>query len=258
LIRREVEIKLKQNVWIFRALILVFSIFIIAFSISCTAATLKQVATPGEKTVENSQSSENQPGTEKETTTVKVQSSQNESNPTGNTENQNLNESKTTELPVGGLGPGGSGTKQVDGLHLTGTPIKVDIDTYRLKVSGAVKKELSLTFDDVKKMPSERVFSELVCPGFFTDSGYWTGVKIIDILNIAGINENAKTAEFKSLDGYLSDILIDKFSSEGFLIAYEFNDKEFAEENGYPLRVVAKGETGSVWVKWLGEIIVME
>ena len=249
---------MKQNIWIFRVLILVISIFIVTFSISCAAATQKPVATPGEKTVENSQSSENQSGAEKETATATVQSSQNESSPTGNTDNQNPNESKTTELPVGGLGPGGFGNKQVDGLHLTGTPIKVDIDTYRLKVSGAVKKELSLTFEDVKKMPSERVFSELVCPGFFTDSGYWTGVKIIDILNIAGINENAQTVEFKSIDGYLSDILIDKFSSEGFLIAYEFNDKEFAEENGYPLRVVAKGEKGSVWVKWLGEIIVME
>jgi DMSO/TMAO reductase YedYZ molybdopterin-dependent catalytic subunit len=175
---------LKQNIWIFRTLILVVSIFIITFSISCTAATQKPEATPGEKILENSQSSENQPGAEKETTTAEVQSSQNESNPTSNTENQNPNESKTTELPVGGLGPGGFGNEQVDGLHLTGTPIKVDINTYRLKVSGAVKKELSLTFDDVKKMPSERVYSDLVCPGFFTDSGYWTGVKIIDILTL--------------------------------------------------------------------------
>jgi len=244
--------------WIFRALILVFSIFIITFLISCAAAVQKPDITQGEKTVENSQSSTNQSGVEKETTADQVLGSQKENDLAGTTEKQNTIESETTEAQIGGLAPSGFGIEQVDGLHLTGTPIKVDIDTYRLKVSGGVKKELSLTFDDVKKMPSERVFSELVCPGFFTDSGYWTGVKIIDILNVAGINENALTVEFKSIDGYVSDILIDKFSSEGFLIAYEFNDKEFAEENGYPLRVVAKGETGSVWVKWLGEIIVME
>jgi DMSO/TMAO reductase YedYZ molybdopterin-dependent catalytic subunit len=38
-----------------------------------------------------------------------------------------------------------------EGLHVTGTPIDVFIEDYRLKISGAVDKELSLTFDDIKK-----------------------------------------------------------------------------------------------------------
>ena len=38
------------------------------------------------------------------------------------------------------------------GLHITGTPTEVDIDTYRLKVSGKVDHELSLSYDDIRQL----------------------------------------------------------------------------------------------------------
>ncbi|GAI46183.1 unnamed protein product, partial [marine sediment metagenome] len=43
-----------------------------------------------------------------------------------------------------------------EGLHVTGHPIEVDINTYRLEVVGAVESPLSLTFDEIKKMDLER------------------------------------------------------------------------------------------------------
>lgn len=145
-----------------------------------------------------------------------------------------------------------------EGLHITGRVIKVDIKTYRLEVTGAVKKTLSLTFDEVKSLPSERIYSELECPGFFTDSGYWTGVKILDLLDRAGLKEDATRVEFIAIDESYSKILaLEEILPEGFLIAYEFNDKEFSEYHGFPLRVVAKDLPGSVWVKWLGKIEVL-
>jgi DMSO/TMAO reductase YedYZ molybdopterin-dependent catalytic subunit len=144
-----------------------------------------------------------------------------------------------------------------EGLHITGTPIDVDINTYRLKISGAVDQELSLTFDDVKKMESVREEIELICPGFFVDNGYWTGVRVMDLLNLAGPQSNAININFISIDGSYSRILpLDLLKHDGFLIAYQFSDKEFSKYHGYPLRLVAKGQAGSIWVKWLGEIKV--
>ena len=70
----------------------------------------------------------------------------------------------------GGAALGGS-YPEVDGLHVTGTPVKVSISQYRLEVKGAVDNPLSLTFDQVKDMESVRKFMTLVCPGFFTDEG---------------------------------------------------------------------------------------
>jgi len=142
-----------------------------------------------------------------------------------------------------------------EGLHVTGIPVEVDIESYRLKVYGEVEKELSFTFNEIKNMPYERIYAELNCPGFFTDEGYWTGVRIIDILNEAGLKENASEVLFTEIDGgYYSTLPLEKAKQEGYLIAYQFNGKEFSKFHGYPLRIVAKGEPGSVWVKWLGEI----
>jgi DMSO/TMAO reductase YedYZ molybdopterin-dependent catalytic subunit len=153
------------------------------------------------------------------------------------------------------------GTNYLDlyqGLHITGTPIDVDINIYRLKISGSVDKELSFTFDDIKNMKSVREEIELICPGFFVDKGFWTGVRVIDLLNLAGVKNGAKNVEFISIDSsYKQTISIEKVKGDGFLIAYQFNDKEFSKYHGYPLRLVAKDEAGSYWVKWLGQINVL-
>jgi DMSO/TMAO reductase YedYZ molybdopterin-dependent catalytic subunit len=144
-----------------------------------------------------------------------------------------------------------------EGLHVTGNPIEVDIETYRLKITGAVDEELNLTFDDIKSMEPVREGVELVCPGFFVDYGYWTGVTVADLLELAGVKEGAKTVEFISIDNsYYTGLPIEKVMGEGFFLAYEFDDKEFSKYHGYPLRLVAKGEAGSHWVKWLGEVRV--
>ena len=148
--------------------------------------------------------------------------------------------------------------QEFEGLHITGGLIDVDIKTYRLEITGAVDKTLSLTFDEVKSFPSVRIYSELDCPGFFTDKGYWTGVKILDLLDMAGLKENVKRVEFSAVDGSYSKILaLEEIQPEDFLIAYKFNDEEFSKYHGYPLRVVAKGLPGNVWVKWLGKIEVL-
>ena len=146
----------------------------------------------------------------------------------------------------------------VDGLHITGTPIDVDIALYRLKVDGLVQNELNLSFDEIKAMPSVRFFAILNCPGFFNDSGYWTGVEIKYLMEKAGIKKDtAKTLTFSDIkNGYSMDMDLSKIEQEGFLVAYQYNDKEFGPENGFPLRIVAPGEVGSLWVKWLGEIKV--
>ena len=82
----------------------------------------------------------------------------------------------------------------------------------------------------------------------------------MDILNEAGIKEgSANNVVFTDInDSYSSTLPLEKVSSEEILVAYLFNDKEFPVVHGFPLRIVAKGEPGNVWVKWLGAIEVIE
>ena len=145
----------------------------------------------------------------------------------------------------------------VDGLHVTGTPIEVDAGTYRLRVNGRVQKPLSLNLDEVRALPRQRLSFALECPGFFTDQGFWTGVPLKDLLALAGYDRDAAAVELTSIDGSYSQLVsLDTVLTGNVLVAYQFDDRDFAVYHGFPLRIAAEGEPGSVWVKWLGSITV--
>jgi sulfite dehydrogenase (cytochrome) subunit A len=144
-----------------------------------------------------------------------------------------------------------------DGLHVTGKPIDIDIDSYRLRIGGAVSNELSLSFEDVKGYDSTVAQMELNCPGVFTDIGAWTGVPVSVLLKEAGLNSDTSTVKFVSFDGsYSQKLPLDRVMEGDILVTYQFEGKEFSRVHGYPLRISAPGEVGAVWVKWLGTIVI--
>ena len=147
----------------------------------------------------------------------------------------------------------------VDRLHVTGQTIDVDIETYRLRVTGAVEHTLALSMADLQAMESERIYMILECPGVFVDQGYWTGVPVQDVLELAGVSEHATGVRFVCLDNaYITALPLDVVVHSTMLLAYQFDDKPFAPYHGFPLRLAAKDQPGSIWVKWLGQIEVLE
>jgi DMSO/TMAO reductase YedYZ molybdopterin-dependent catalytic subunit len=165
---------------------------------------------------------------------------------------------KESVTPVGE--PSGSQYLQlVEGLHVTGTPVEVDPESFRLRVEGAVEKPLSLSLQQIRALPAVREEITLNCPGFFTDRGVWTGVPVRDLLALAGVRPGAGAVDFISLSGgYRSSLSLEEIQQDGVLVAYEFEGQPFPVVHGFPLRLTAKDHQGSVWVKWLGEIRVSE
>jgi DMSO/TMAO reductase YedYZ molybdopterin-dependent catalytic subunit len=147
----------------------------------------------------------------------------------------------------------------VDGLHVTGVPVEVDIAAFRLRVGGAVERPLRLSFEQIRALPAVREEITLDCPGFFTDRGVWTGVPVKELLAMAGPRAGAAKVVFTSLSqGYSSTLSLEDIKRDGVLVAYEFDGRLFPSVHGYPLRLAAKDHQGNVWVKWLGEIRVSE
>ena len=142
------------------------------------------------------------------------------------------------------------------GLHMTGTPKVVDFASYRLKVSGKVDKELSLTYDELRLLPRMTATPELVCERSFVDTATWTGVQLKMILEMAGMQSGATRIRMKSADGYSASLnLQEALAPENFL-AYELEGQPLPVLHGFPLRAVFPGKTGFVWAKWLLEIVV--
>jgi sulfite dehydrogenase len=73
---------------------------------------------------------------------------------------------------------------------------------------------------------------------------------------MAEVQPGCTRVAFKGADGYeISMILENALAPENFL-AYELEGKTLPVLQGFPLRVVIPSYDGSVWVKWLLEIVV--
>ncbi len=166
--------------------------------------------------------------------------------------------------------------------HLAGLPSKVDEETFRLEVSGNVKRELSLSLNDLKtKFKSVSVNAVCVCAGnsrsYFNPrvpgaqwkngamgNARWTGVPLKDILQEAGAKGSSFDVSFNGMDepplpsvpDFVKSLrMADAMNGEG-LVAYEMNGEPLPLLNGYPLKLVVPGCYATYWVGMLNEIKV--
>jgi sulfoxide reductase catalytic subunit YedY len=132
----------------------------------------------------------------------------------------------------------------------------VDLATWRLEVSGKVKRPLSLAYTQLTALPAIEREVLLICPGFFANHGRWKGFSLKGLLHQAEIDRTAgwvtiEAREQKTTRFPLTDILSDKV-----FLAYQVNGKELPRKHGSPLRVVAEDYYGSDWVKYVDRISV--
>jgi DMSO/TMAO reductase YedYZ molybdopterin-dependent catalytic subunit len=92
----------------------------------------------------------------------------------------------------------------------------------------------------------------------------WTGVRLKDVLNKAGVKSNVVYTAHYGADGHLSGdpkkipisrgIPIEKAMTDNVLIAFQQNGTDIDILNGAPLRLVVPGWPGSCSHKWLTRI----
>jgi DMSO/TMAO reductase YedYZ molybdopterin-dependent catalytic subunit len=153
-------------------------------------------------------------------------------------------------------------------------------------VGGAVNRELSLTYADLKQFPSSEIHSLLECAGnsrssvqpqiegLLWDHGAvgnanWKGVSVRTLLQQAGIKDTAVEILFEGADrgtehasggevNFAASLPLEKALHPETLLAYEMNGEPLTREHGHPLRVVVPGWFGMASVKWLVNIRVLE
>jgi DMSO/TMAO reductase YedYZ molybdopterin-dependent catalytic subunit len=160
------------------------------------------------------------------------------------------------------------------------TPI--ELSDWKLSIEGLVEKELTLNFEDFRRMPKVEVADTLECSGnsrsLFKDkasgnpwtvgglgNAIWGGIWLKELLDRAGLKDNAKHVSFEGLDKplgsagikFIRSIPLEKASSST-LLAYEMNGKPLPLKHGYPLRALALGWTGANCVKWLHKITMLD
>jgi DMSO/TMAO reductase YedYZ molybdopterin-dependent catalytic subunit len=161
-------------------------------------------------------------------------------------------------------------------------PERANLSDWRLKVDGLVNQPLTLTMDDLKKLPRVELVGVLECAGngrsFYqprvagtqwafgsVGNGRWAGVRFRDVLQKAGLKESAKEILLDGSDSPLGSmpkfqrtIPVQKALDPDTLLAYDMNGQPLPHEHGYPLRLIAPGWAGDSWVKWLHHIEVLD
>lgn len=152
--------------------------------------------------------------------------------------------------------PGYTDLDESTGLHMTGEYVEIDLETYRLEVTGKVDNPLSLSYDDLRCMPYQEMAATIICRGYFEDRATWGGVPLSYILELAGVQEGAEQIELKSADGYFATAQLADALDPNNLIIYNWEGEPLPLLHGFPVRAGFPGRAGSYWVKYLVEIVV--
>ena len=163
----------------------------------------------------------------------------------------------------------------------TYTP-QVTLADWKLSIDGLVNTPLTLTLDDLKKLPHVELVSVLECAGngrsFYkpimagaqwkfggVGNARWTGVRLRDVLQKAGLKPGATQLLLDGADvplGKMPDfqrtVTVAKGLDPDTMLAWAMNGQPLTMEHGFPLRLVAPGWASDSWVKWLQHIDVLD
>jgi DMSO/TMAO reductase YedYZ molybdopterin-dependent catalytic subunit len=138
----------------------------------------------------------------------------------------------------------------------------VDVASWRVRVHGMVDKEVTLSYADLAELPLIEQYVTISCVsnevgGNLVGNAKWTGVKLRDVLAMAGVQAGATQLIGRSVDGFTAGMptawVMDP--SREPMIALKMNDEPLPRNHGFPARLIVPGLYGYVSAtKWLSEL----
>ena len=158
---------------------------------------------------------------------------------------------------------------------------QVDAASFALKVGGEVNSPLSLSVDEIRRLPATTVTVTLECAGngraFFSpavagiqwekgavSTARFTGARMADVLKKAGVKTAGINVEMHAADrppgtmpAFVRQVPMAKAMHPDTLIAYAMNGEPIPQVHGAPLRAIVPGWEGAYSIKWLNTLNVI-
>ena len=137
------------------------------------------------------------------------------------------------------------------------TDHRVNLEQWRLEITGAVQNPLKLTYAQLIEMPSIERKVLLICPGIFTNHGRWKGISVNNLQKMAKTKPGVTHVSFRGPAGRRAKrerFKIEEIASDKIFLAYEVNGNVLPTKHGFPLRVVAEDHYGDEWIKYVHKI----
>ncbi|MDO8485875.1 MAG: molybdopterin-dependent oxidoreductase [Candidatus Limnocylindrales bacterium] len=141
------------------------------------------------------------------------------------------------------------------------TPL-VDTAGWSLRIHGLVDRETTLTWEELIGLPMFEQYVTISCVsnevgGQLVGNAKWTGVRLREVLDLAGVQPLATQLVGRSADGWTAGMptawVLD--AARDPMIALKMNDEALPPAHGYPARLIVPGLYGYVSAtKWLQEL----
>jgi DMSO/TMAO reductase YedYZ molybdopterin-dependent catalytic subunit len=131
---------------------------------------------------------------------------------------------------------------------------------YRLRIEGAVASPLALSLDDLKALPQHDAELPISCVEGWSVSAGWTGVRLRDLLAMAGstMRAGARVESLEPRGNYRISVLDPSHASDpDTLLALRVRGEPLSLDHGYPARLIAPNLPGVMQTKWVSRIVVL-
>jgi DMSO/TMAO reductase YedYZ molybdopterin-dependent catalytic subunit len=152
-------------------------------------------------------------------------------------------------------------TPNTDFYKVSKNPFDPLVDTarWRLEIAGMVDNALSLSYDEIKALPYVEQYATLECidnqvGGNLIGNALWRGVRLKDLLKLAGLKPGVVDIVLRASDDYSDSISLERATADGNILAYEMNGEPLSAAHGFPLRLIVPGIFGMKNVKWVTRI----
>jgi DMSO/TMAO reductase YedYZ molybdopterin-dependent catalytic subunit len=138
---------------------------------------------------------------------------------------------------------------------------RITSDSWQLRVHGLVDREITLGYSDLTSMPTIERMITLTCVsnevgGDLAGNARWHGVRIADVLAMAGPQAGADCVLSTSVDGFtVTTPLAALTDGRDAMLAFGMNGEPLPIEHGFPVRMVTPGLYGYVSAtKWVVDL----
>lgn len=136
----------------------------------------------------------------------------------------------------------------------------VNINFWRLELTGLLKNGGTYTYDELKRLPSTTRAITLECISnsigdHLIGTAIWQGVSLKTLLERQGGSlPSASYIAMYSVDGYTTSLPLKEVLDVDPLLAWNMNGVALPTKHGYPLRMLIPGRYGEENPKWLTRI----
>jgi DMSO/TMAO reductase YedYZ molybdopterin-dependent catalytic subunit len=136
------------------------------------------------------------------------------------------------------LPPGQKLTGKWPVLHY-GKVYHIQPGDWKLKISGLVDKERTITYSEFAGLPRVEVFSDIHCVTTWSRyDNVWEGVSTAVIRDMAGIKGEAKYVIVQGEGGFTTNLPLEDFFQEDVLFALKHDGQPLTAGHGGPVRLV--------------------